>query len=111
MICCYDDVKALVSLSASKARKLYGVVYPSSAWWVRLILFFENLGYRIRRSSFRAFVHSSEEVDKTIRNAGLSPVYHRDTFPGKLSFTSGRFLLLLSPAPNNALEPTWPAHG
>ena len=80
VICCYDDVRALVSLSASKARKLYGVVYPRSAWWMRLPLFFENLGYWIRRSPFRVFVHSSEEIDKIIRNAGLSPVYHRNTF-------------------------------
>ena len=80
VICCYDGVKALVSLSASKARRLYGAVYPRSTWWVRLSLFFENLGYRLRRSPFRAFVHSSELVDRLIRDAGLSLVYQRNTF-------------------------------
>ncbi|HLE05702.1 MAG TPA: class I SAM-dependent methyltransferase [Anaerolineales bacterium] len=81
VICCYDDVKALVSLSASKARKLYGVVYPRSTWWVRLPLLLVNLGHRVRRSPFRAFVHPSELVDELIRNAGLTPVYHQNTFP------------------------------
>lgn len=80
VICCYDDVKALVSLSASKARKLYGVVYPRSIWWVRLPLLLENLGYRVRRSPFRAFVHPSELVDQLIRDAGLKAVYHQNTF-------------------------------
>jgi magnesium-protoporphyrin O-methyltransferase len=80
VICCYDDVKALVSLSALKARRLYGVVYPRSNWWVRLALFVENTGYRLRRSPFRAFVHPSQLVDRLIRDAGLRPIYHRNTF-------------------------------
>ena len=79
VICCYDDVKSLVSLSASKARRLYGVVYPRSAWWVRVPLFLENLGYRLRRSPFRAFVHSSELVNQLIQHAGLKEVYHKHT--------------------------------
>ena len=80
VICCYDDVKALVSLSASKARRLYGVVYPRSTWWTRLPLFIENMEYRLRQSPFRAFVHSSQLVDRLIRNAGLGLVYQRNTF-------------------------------
>jgi SAM-dependent methyltransferase len=79
VICCYDDVKALVSLSASKARRLYGAVYPRSTWWTRLPLFLENLVYRLRRSPFRAFVHPSKLVDQLIRNAGLRLVHQQDT--------------------------------
>lgn len=79
VICCYDDVKALVSLSASKARMFYAAVYPRSTWWVRIPLFFENLGYRLRRSPFRAFVHATELVDRLIREAGLKIVYQRNT--------------------------------
>ena len=36
VICCYDDMEALVSASAEKAGRLYGVVYPRDAWWNRL---------------------------------------------------------------------------
>jgi predicted TPR repeat methyltransferase len=79
VICCYDNVNALVSLSASKARRLYGVVYPRSTWWVRIPLFFENLGYWLRRSPFRAFVHSSKLVNQLIQDAGLRVVYHKHT--------------------------------
>ena len=79
VICCYDNVKALVSLSASKARRLYGVVYPRSTWWVKILLRFENIGYWLRRSPFRAFVHSSELVDQLIQDAGLAVVYHEHT--------------------------------
>ena len=77
VICCYDNVEALVSLSASKARRLYGVVYPRSTWWVKILLLFENIGYWLRRSPFRAFVHSSELVNQLIQDAGLAEVYHK----------------------------------
>ncbi len=79
VICCYDNVKALVSLSASKARRLYGVVYPRSSWWGKFLLFFENMGYWLRRSPFRAFVHSSELVNQLIQDEGLTEVYHSHT--------------------------------
>jgi 2-polyprenyl-3-methyl-5-hydroxy-6-metoxy-1,4-benzoquinol methylase len=79
VICCYDNVKALVSLSASKARRLYGVVYPRSTGWVKILLLFENIGYWLRRSPFRAFVHSSELVNQLIQDAGLTVVYQKNT--------------------------------
>jgi magnesium-protoporphyrin O-methyltransferase len=80
VVCCYDDVEALVSLSAAKARKLYALVYPRTEWWVRLALFFENLGCRLRGSPFRAFVHPTELVDRLLRTAGLQLIHHDNTF-------------------------------
>jgi magnesium-protoporphyrin O-methyltransferase len=79
VICCYDNVEALVSLSAAKARKLYGLVYPRATWWVRIALFFENLQYRLQRSPFRAFVHPPELVDRLVRERGLKMIYHHTT--------------------------------
>jgi len=80
VICCYDDVEALVSLSAAKARSLYGLVYPRSEWWVRIFVFLENLGCRVRRSPFRAFVHPTELVDRLVRATGLQMIHHKKTF-------------------------------
>jgi SAM-dependent methyltransferase len=80
VVCCYDDVEPLVSLSASKTRRLYALVYPRSEWWVRWALFFENLGYRLRGSPFRAFVHPTQLIDRLVRTAGLQLVHHDTTF-------------------------------
>ena len=80
VVCCYDDVEVLVSLSAAKARRLYALVYPRTEWWVRLALFFENLGCRLRGSSFRAFVHPTELVDRLVRTAGLQLIHLDNTF-------------------------------
>ena len=80
VVCCYDDVEELVSLSAAKARRLYALVYPRTEWWVRLALFFENLGCRLRGSPFRAFVHPTELVDRVVRTAGLQLIHLEYTF-------------------------------
>jgi hypothetical protein len=47
---------------------------------VRLVLFLENLLLRVRKSSFRAFVHPTELVDRLVREAGLRPLLQRNTF-------------------------------
>ena len=35
VVCCYADMAALVSLSAARARRRYGLVYPRDTWWIR----------------------------------------------------------------------------
>lgn len=80
VICCYADVEALVSRSAAKARKVYGLVFPRDVWWEKLALYVENLAYRVKGSSFRAFVHPTELVQRLLGTAGLKEIYHRNTF-------------------------------
>jgi len=80
VICCYHDMRSLVSLSAAKARRLYGLVYPRDRWPVRLVLFFENLMLQLRKSPFRAFVHPTEAVDRLVREVGLRPIFQKNTF-------------------------------
>jgi len=80
VICCYHDAVALVSLSAAKARKYYGLVYPRDRLLVRIGLWFENLACRFKKSPFRAFVHPTELVDTLVREKGLVQVYERTTF-------------------------------
>ena len=80
VVCCYDDVRALVPLSAAKARKLYALVYPREALWVKVAVYFDNLGYRWRGSSFRVFVHPTALVDSLVRAAGLEQIHHQQTF-------------------------------
>lgn len=76
VICCYPDVRSLVSRSAGRARRLYGLVYPVDRWWTRGVGRVLNLLDRIGRSDYRMHVHSQELVDRLIREAGLEPVYH-----------------------------------
>lgn len=78
VICCYHDMEQLVSLSAERARKLYGVVYPRDSWWVRLLLAAENLFFRLRGRRFRTYAHASEAVEAVVKNSGLKKrSYHQ----------------------------------
>ncbi len=79
VVCCYPDMAALVALSAARARRLYGVVYPRDTWWNRAALAILNFARRLRRSPFRVFVHSTRAVDALIRRHGLEQNYYRQT--------------------------------
>ena len=76
VICCYPDVRSLVSRSASRALRLYGLVYPVDRWWTRGVARIMNFLDRIGRSDYRMHVHSQALVDHLIREAGLEPLYH-----------------------------------
>jgi magnesium-protoporphyrin O-methyltransferase len=79
VICCYPDVERLVRRSAERARHLYGLVLPRDRWWLRLAGRLLNLSYAVRRSTYRAFVHSNALVDRLVADAGLQPTAERTT--------------------------------
>jgi len=75
VICCYPDVKALVSSSARHARRLYALVYPVDRWWTRGAGRILNFVTMLSRSDYRMHIHSEALVDRLIREAGLQPHY------------------------------------
>jgi magnesium-protoporphyrin O-methyltransferase len=79
VICCFPDMEKLVGLSAEKARKLYGLVYPRDAWWVKLGLSLQNLFFRLIRSPFRTFAHPTRQVEAILGSHGLRRHFYRRT--------------------------------
>jgi hypothetical protein len=75
VICCYPDVLSLVSRSAMRATRLYGLVYPVDRWWTRAVARIMNFLDRLGRSDYRMHVHPQVLVDQLIRDAGLEPHY------------------------------------
>jgi magnesium-protoporphyrin O-methyltransferase len=71
VLCCYHDMRRLVGLSAVRARRLYGLVYPRDRWWLRVVLAVENCFFRIGRNPFRAFLHSPAAVEAVLIHSGL----------------------------------------
>jgi magnesium-protoporphyrin O-methyltransferase len=72
VVCCYPDMETLLSVSAARARRLYGIVYPLDGWWVRLAVAVENGVRRLRGGTFRSFIHPNAAIDAAIRRAGLA---------------------------------------
>ena len=80
VVCCYPDAVSLVSLSADRARRLYGLVLPRNSRLVRLAIWLNNLQFRLRRSPYRAFSHSNELVDSLAGERGLRVIDEAQTF-------------------------------
>jgi magnesium-protoporphyrin O-methyltransferase len=78
VVCCYPDMRALVSLSAARARLRYGLVYPRDAWWIRTGSAFMNGLFRLFRQRLRFWVHRTADVEAAIRSSGLQPVVRRN---------------------------------
>lgn len=79
VICCFDDMPALVQRSARKAGRFYGAVYPRKNSWMRIGIAGVNLLQRIKRTTFRVFLHDPDAIDATLRDAGLERCAMRRT--------------------------------
>jgi len=78
VVCCYDNMQALVRLSAKKAGKLFGMVYPRDVWLFRSLLPVANFFMGLTGTPFRIFIHSSEQVEQILKDQGLVPRYHEN---------------------------------
>jgi magnesium-protoporphyrin O-methyltransferase len=78
VVCCYPDMRALVSLSAARARRRYGLVYPRDSWWIRAGASLANGVLRLVRGRLRFWVHRSADVEAVISEAGLRRSYRRN---------------------------------
>lgn len=79
VICCYSDMENLVSRSVSRARKLYGVVYPRDLWWIKLGTRVMNFFFRLQKSPFRSFAHPTQAVEAIIHKHGFRQRFYGHT--------------------------------
>lgn len=78
VICCFPDMKAMVSLSSARAKKWYALVYPRDTWWMRIGGRIGNAFLALGRNNFRFFVHPAQEVDALVKQNGLRPHFQRN---------------------------------
>jgi 2-polyprenyl-3-methyl-5-hydroxy-6-metoxy-1,4-benzoquinol methylase len=77
VLCCYDDMPALVAASARLAKGLYGVVFPRDTWWIKLGLAVMSFFMRVFRHPMGFFAHSTEQIEALLREHGLVRRYYR----------------------------------
>jgi len=77
----YPDWERLASLSAERARRLYGVVIPRDTPFVRLVVSAINLVLRLRRKQVRATVIPINELERVGRENGLSQCFVQTVGP------------------------------
>ena len=79
VLCCYPEVEKLVSASATKVRRLYGLVYPRGSLLSRLGIAAFNTLCWIRRKRFRTYFHHPDTIDQLASAAGLAKAYSART--------------------------------
>jgi len=79
VICCFDDMHGLVQRSARKAGEFYGAVYPRQIGYMRIAIAAINLLQRVKRTTFRVFLHDPAAIDAELRGAGLERRSRRQT--------------------------------
>jgi SAM-dependent methyltransferase len=77
VVCCYPDMAALVGLSAARASRRYGLVYPRDAWWIRGAGAVLNAVMRLIRQRTRVFIHKTADVEALVEAAGLTRRFFR----------------------------------
>ena len=85
VLCCYGDMASLVARSAALARRRYGVVYPRDTWLGRMAIVSINVGLRLSRSPFRAYLHRTADVEAILSAHGLVRSLHRTTLIWQLA--------------------------
>ncbi len=80
VICCYDNMPALVNASARLAGRYYGMVLPRDTWWLRLGHSLVNFVQRLFKHPFRVFVHPVAEVEAILEQHGLHKIFQRRSF-------------------------------
>jgi SAM-dependent methyltransferase len=86
VLCCYPDMEALVRVSAQRARRSYGVIYPRSTWWMRAAAAaFDAVRPVAGSTSGPGYVHAESDVDAAVRKEGLTPVLTDATFFWRVS--------------------------
>ena len=78
----YPDWQRLVELSAARAQRLYGLVYPRNTPMVRFVIFAMNLILRLRREPVRAAIRPADEIERIARENGLAPHASQDVGTG-----------------------------
>ncbi len=80
VVCCYPDMERLLATATGRARRLFGIVYPRDAWWMRVAIALQNAVRALRRCAFRVYVFPNAAINAAIRRAGLTPRYQQRGF-------------------------------
>lgn len=78
-ICCYPHVRTLVGASATRARRLYGLVLPRQHLLARTGAGLINLVQRLRRSPFRVYLHPMATVADEMSRRGFRMAWRTTT--------------------------------
>jgi magnesium-protoporphyrin O-methyltransferase len=80
VVCCYPDLRAMLTAAVSRANRLVAVTFPRPAVWFKAMLVVENSVHRLRRRDFRAFIHPPDAMIGFLNSSGFPVVSDHHDF-------------------------------
>ena len=80
VVCCYPSYEPLLNAALRHADQCFALSYPRDVWYVWLGVTLENGQRRLRKNSFRTFVHPVAKMEQKIRQAGFELSSRRETW-------------------------------
>jgi hypothetical protein len=74
VVCCYPDMPALVSVAATKARRLLALSYPRQSWWTWLGFGILGFVLPLFTGGFRPYLHRPSDIAGVARAHGMTPL-------------------------------------
>ena len=71
VVCCDPDYDVMLTGAASRARRMVAFTYPRARPMVKLVIAGMNVFQRLRRSTFRAYVHDPSAMAGVLQRNGL----------------------------------------
>ena len=77
VLCCYPRARELITHTSAAARRVFAFTAPRNEgalriFW-RLGIWVENTYHALRRRQFRAYLHDLGDIDRWLRDQGLTP--------------------------------------
>ena len=79
VVCCYPFYEPLLEESLRHAERSFAYSYPRDVWYVRGMIWVENLVRWARQNAFRTFVHPAARMAEVVERTGFTLVAHRQT--------------------------------
>ncbi len=80
VICCYPSFEPLLNEALRHAERAFAYSYPRDTWYVHAAIGVENGMRRLKRNTFRAFVHPVDRMTQVIERAGFHLAGRRQTW-------------------------------
>jgi magnesium-protoporphyrin O-methyltransferase len=74
VVCCYPDMPLLVDAARNKATRCLALSFPRRRLLARIGVGVINLFLRVRRNTFRVYVHDVAEITERVTAAGFTEV-------------------------------------
>lgn len=85
VVCCYPNFRELLTSASSKSRKAIALTYLRETWYFKVVVAIANFVQKLKKDTFRVFVHPVAQMETLLNEKGLKRVSTRRLFVWEMS--------------------------